>query len=57
MHKYNESGTIVSPRMQPNEAALSAAMSDLPKDSPVLAALSEFQNAANVALPVTTDGE
>ena len=57
MHKVNEAGIIISPRAHANDAALSAAMSSLPKDSPVLAALTEFQNAASSALPASTDGE
>ena len=57
MHKVNEAGIITSPRAHINDAAVSAAMSNLPKDSPVLAALTEFQNAANSALSASTDGE
>ena len=57
MHKVNEAGIIVSPRAHINDAAVSAAMSNLPKDSPVLAALTEFQNAANSALSASTEGE
>ena len=57
MHKVNEAGIIISPRAHENDAALSAAMSSLPKDSPVLAALTEFQNAASSALPASTNGE
>lgn len=57
MHRYNETGTIVSPRMQANDATRATTMSDLPKDSPVLAALSEFQNATSFAVPAASNGE
>ena len=44
LHKYNEDGVIVSPRGDVNA---DGNLANLPKDSPVLAALNGFQNIAN----------
>ncbi|XP_065061682.1 centrosome and spindle pole-associated protein 1-like isoform X2 [Rhopilema esculentum] len=44
LHKYNEDGVVVSPRGDVNS---DGNLANLPKDSPVLAALNGFQNIAN----------